>query len=705
VIERTTPGARRNSNRSLTARTAVRPSGTPIIDVIARPLARLRPTPLLLAVLVAACSSTSSTPPSPTRSGGHRSSSDSPAALALRIRPTYRLPAPVEREVAVTDGGTVYLAGGLDSGGASVAGVFSMDPATGKVTSLGSMPNAFHDAAGAMLGGRLVVFGGGSTAGTDAVQAFDPASGKGSVIGHLPIALSDLQAAVVGDTVYLIGGYDGTSPRNEIYATTDGRRFHVVAHLTKGARYPAVAVVGSTIVIAGGETGSASASADIYAFDTASGKVRHLGQLPTPLADAAAFSLGGAVYVAGGVDASGAVLTGVSSIDPSTGSVTAQDPLHSGVSDAAVVQIEASALVIGGDRSGAVDSVLRADLEPVRTRTSPPPTSTSASPTTGSAAADVRPFAGLLLIADRGNNRLLVMNANKHIVWRYPSPNLPPPPFPFYFPDDAFWVHGGNAILVNEEENDVLAEIAYPSGETIWTYGHPRSPGSSRGYVHQPDDLYPYPGGGVVVADALNCRILFFGPAGNPSGQIGQTGNCTPGLPDTVGYPNGDTPLPNGHLLITQLHGGSIAEVTPTGHPIWEVHVPGITVPSDPQAMPDGSFLAVNYAHPGSIERFTSAGHVLWRYRPTSGRGELDHPSLAAPMPNGLIAVNDDYRHRVVLIDPATNRIVWQYGQTDHAGTAHGLLSYPDGLDLMLPGGAIPMHVDFATDQVRTGRP
>ena len=81
------------------------------------------------------------------------------------------------------------------------------------------------------------------------------------------------------------------------------------------------------------------------------------------------------------------------------------------------------------------------------------------------------------------------MNRHEKVVWRYPSPAHPAPPIPFYFPDDAFWVHGGHAILVNEEENDVLAEIAYPSGRTIWTYGHARSPGSAQGYVHQPDDL------------------------------------------------------------------------------------------------------------------------------------------------------------------------------------------------------------------------
>jgi hypothetical protein len=73
-------------------------------------------------------------------------------------------------------------------------------------------------------------------------------------------------------------------------------------------------------------------------------------------------------------------------------------------------------------------------------------------------------------------------------------------------------------------------------------------------------------------------------------------------------------------------------------------------------------------------------------------------------LPNGLVAVNDDYRHRVVLIDPATNRIVWQYG-TGAPGSGPGQLSSPDGLDLLLPGNVIPLHVDFASPVVQEGRP
>jgi hypothetical protein len=61
----------------------------------------------------------------------------------------------------------------------------------------------------------------------------------------------------------------------------------------------------------------------------------------------------------------------------------------------------------------------------------------------------------------------------------------------------------------------------------------------------------------------------------------------------------------------------------------------------------------------------------------------LDHPSLAMALPNGDIAVNDDFRDRCVVIDPRTNRIVWQYGHTDVGGTARGYVHTPDGMDFI----------------------
>ena len=48
---------------------------------------------------------------------------------------------------------------------------------------------------------------------------------------------------------------------------------------------------------------------------------------------------------------------------------------------------------------------------------------------------------------------------------------------------------------------------------------------------------------------------------------------------------------------------------------------------------------------------FDSRGHLLWPF------GGLNQPLLALPLPNGDILVNDDFNDRVIVIDPATDRM------------------------------------------------
>ncbi|MGH9101556.1 MAG: hypothetical protein ACRDYD_01000, partial [Acidimicrobiales bacterium] len=55
------------------------------------------------------------------------------------------------------------------------------------------------------------------------------------------------------------------------------------------------------------------------------------------------------------------------------------------------------------------------------------------------------------------------------------------------------------------------------------------------------------------------------------------------------------------------------------------------------------------------------------------------------PLPNGDILANDDYNDRVIVVDPRTNKVVWQYGHTATPGAAPGYLHKPDGVDLVPP--------------------
>lgn len=277
----------------------------------------------------------------------------------------FHLPSPLQREVVVpTDSGLV-LAGGLTAADVSLGTVTRMDPATGILTPIGSLTTPVHDAAGAILGGHLVIFGGGGSSSLDTVQAFDLTSGASSVIGHLPGPRSDLAAATVGGSVYVMGGYDDSTPRREIYASTDGSTFRKVADLPTGLRYPGVTVVDTKIIIAGGQTAT-GASAAVLVFDPATQKVTKLATLPTPIGHAAVFPMGGLIYIVGGLTAGGVAVRTVTTIDPATGSVASLPHLHRPISDAGVGVTDNGALIIGGalgsDVATTVASILVASM-------------------------------------------------------------------------------------------------------------------------------------------------------------------------------------------------------------------------------------------------------------------------------------------------------------------------------------------------------
>src|SRR6266487_1950866 len=61
------------------------------------------------------------------------------------------------------------------------------------------------------------------------------------------------------------------------------------------------------------------------------------------------------------------------------------------------------------------------------------------------------PLPGYLMIADRNNNRILLVSPQKKIVWRFPGPHGPGASFSE--PDDAFFTPGYRRIITNEEFN------------------------------------------------------------------------------------------------------------------------------------------------------------------------------------------------------------------------------------------------------------
>ena len=302
---------------------------------------------------------------------------------------------------------------------------------------------------------------------------------------------------------------------------------------------------------------------------------------------------------------------------------------------------------------------------------------------------------GDVLIADEGNNRLLLVNPAGAIVWQFPKPGDLAPGQTFLSPDDAFFAASGNAILATEETDQVVSLLSIPRHRILWRYGTPGVPGAGPNHLDNPDDAMLLPNGDVLVADIKNCSLLLIGPgAHRPLERIGtQNTACFHQPPLRFGSPNGAFPLTDGNYLVTEINGDWVDEMTLSGRILWSTHPPGVAYPSDTNEVSPGVYLTVDYSTPGQIVEFNQAGKLLWRYGPSTGPGMLRTPSLCEPIPtNGDILCNDDGNDRVIVVDPHTDKIVWQYGHTGIEGTAPGYLSEPDGVDLAPPYSMLSRH-------------
>lgn len=292
---------------------------------------------------------------------------------------------------------------------------------------------------------------------------------------------------------------------------------------------------------------------------------------------------------------------------------------------------------------------------------------------------------GPVLIADRDNNRLLEVSPDGRLLWRFPASGDLAPGQTFLLPDDAFFSPNGRQVVVTQEDDFAISVVDLASSRIVYRYGHPGVPGSEPGYVHNPDDAMLMPSGDLLSADIKNCRVLVIRPPTHRTlRQLGETGVCEHQLGVSYGSPNGAFPMVNGDTAITEINGDWLDVIAPDGTPVLDTHPPGFTYPSDTNQVRPDLFLSVDYTNPGAIETFTNTGELRWRYEPTGGAA-LNQPSLALPLPNGDILANDDKNDRVIVVDPRTNRIVWQYGHTRVPGAGEGFLSNPDGVDLAPP--------------------
>jgi hypothetical protein len=282
------------------------------------------------------------------------------ALVTLRVRTLpWRLPVPLSREVALSAGGALELAGGLTAGGVSTDAVLLLNPRTGASRAWGRLATAVHDAAGAVVGGQGFVFGGGSTNSIATIQRLRSVGGS-VASGVLPRPRSDLVVAGVNGGVYVLGGYDGSSLDSSVLKTTDGTSFVAIGALPVPVRYPAIAVLGDVIWVFGGQAATGGSDV-IQRIDVSTGRSRVAGRLPSALTGAAALVLRGQVYLCGGLTPAGGTAV-IRRFDPVGIRTAIVGHLPTALANAASAVIADTGYLLGGEDPHTTSLVVQLQL-------------------------------------------------------------------------------------------------------------------------------------------------------------------------------------------------------------------------------------------------------------------------------------------------------------------------------------------------------
>lgn len=293
----------------------------------------------------------------------HAASSSTSSEVAVPTPPHHlsahtlglRLSSAVADPVVLTRGSDLLVVGGLTASDTTTSLISSIDPTAGTVTPAGHLAEGVHDAAGAVVSGRVIVVGGGSTTVSSSVQDVTPGRTP-RIIGHLPHPRADLVATTTGGAAYLLGGYDGSTELAGVLRTRDGHGFTTVAHLPLTVRYPALTAADGALWVFGGEHAGRATTA-VQRIDLTTGDASVVAHLPRPLSHAGAFTLERGIYLAGGLNGSSPTAQ-ILRFAPSTRRFATAGRLPTAMSDFGTAASGGTVYLVGGKGTGVLASIV-----------------------------------------------------------------------------------------------------------------------------------------------------------------------------------------------------------------------------------------------------------------------------------------------------------------------------------------------------------
>jgi hypothetical protein len=179
------------------------------------------------------------------------------------VRSVGVLPTASSDDSVTQVGRTAYVVGGYD-GTNYLSTILAWQPG-GPAKVVGHTPVGLRYSAVTSVGGKVIILGGSAPAGASrAIYSFDPATGQLKTIGELPQAVTHGGAAALGKYVYLVGGRGDLvtqTSRNVWSIDPNTGTVRPAGRLPHGLSDSGVITVGQGIMIAGGFTGLSTVAA------------------------------------------------------------------------------------------------------------------------------------------------------------------------------------------------------------------------------------------------------------------------------------------------------------------------------------------------------------------------------------------------------------------------------------------------------------
>ncbi len=212
------------------------------------------------------------------------------------------------------------------------------------------LPSAVQETGAAATATGLYVIGGYDIAGHSVASTFVFDGARWTTGPALPIAVNHPAAAAVGDDVYVAGGFTSGAATNRVFVLTKGATaWKEVAPMHVARAAAALLAVGHDLYAIGGLAGDVQIG-QVERYDPKTGVWTDVSQMPRPRNHVAGYVDGSLACVAGG--RLPATSSAVDCFDTSTTTWKSDTSLPNPTSGAAAAQSNGVLAVAGGESSG-----------------------------------------------------------------------------------------------------------------------------------------------------------------------------------------------------------------------------------------------------------------------------------------------------------------------------------------------------------------